>query len=79
MAGCKPQTRLVLAEIAKYKIKPQFVVTMRSAGLEDNQAMADLCEQLAIPLYYSENLVEYSKELAQLDLLLVCRFNLLIC
>lgn len=77
MAGCKSQTRLVLSEIAKYNLKPQFVVTMRSAGLEDNQAMADLCEQLSIPLFYSENLSEYKKELAQLDLLLVCRFNLL--
>ena len=77
LAGCKNQSRQILRELVSLGFIPEFVCTMKSAGSDDNKEMSHLCNTLSIPLYFSENLTELSSKLQSLDLLLVCRFNIL--
>ncbi len=76
-AGCKPQALEVLNALEDRGFVPVFVASMPEAPERDRAELAAWCARRNVELIETSDLRQESARLADLDLLLVCRFNLL--
>ena len=76
-AGCKPQALKVLNALKDREFRPVFVASMPEAPAQDQQALRDWCDAQAVDCVTTSDLKSEGERLRNLDLLLVCRFNLL--
>lgn len=76
-AGCKPQAIRVLTALEDRGFVPVFVASMPEAPESDRAELAGWCAARGVELLETSDLREETARLQDLDLLLVCRFNLL--
>ncbi|MGH6946124.1 MAG: methionyl-tRNA formyltransferase [Kiloniellales bacterium] len=76
-AGCKPQAIAVLEALAGAGFLPAFVAWPEGALEDDSATLIDWATAKGVPVHGSKGLEESQIGLSKLDLLLVCRFNLL--
>ncbi|TQV71874.1 methionyl-tRNA formyltransferase [Denitrobaculum tricleocarpae] len=76
-AGCKPQAIRVLTALEDRGFVPVFVASMPEAPESDRAELAGWCAARGVELLETSDLRDETARLQDLDLLLVCRFNLL--
>ena len=76
-AGCKPQAIGVLNALKDRGFLPVFVASMPEAPEDDRRALEAWCQAQGVDCVATGDLKSEAGRLRDLDLLLVCRFNLL--
>ncbi len=76
-AGCKPQAIRVLNALKDRGFLPVFVASMPEAPEADRRDLEAWCQTQGVDCVVTGDLKSQTERLRDLDLLLVCRFNLL--
>jgi len=76
-AGCKAEGHAALTGLIAAGYVPRFVCVLEEIPADEQQEFSAIAESVNVPFFTSRNLLERNEELATLDVLLTCRFNLL--
>lgn len=77
LAGCKPQSVRVLETLYLQGYVPEKVFILKELQQADVESMRSITQLIGAELIISDTLKQHTDYLKTLDLLLVCRFNLL--